>query len=1055
MKRLAWVMVALMVLALPLAGAAQTGTGRVTGTVSDATGAVLPGVTVTLKAEGLAGAVRSTVTDSAGRYTFTDVTAGSYELSFDLAGFSKQASKVAVAAGQALTQETKLQIGGQTEQIQVTGSLIPRPSLEAMSPVTTLDIEELTYRGMARVEDLLASLPQVFAAQNSSVSNGASGTATVDLRYLGTQRTLVLIDGRRMASGDAFATAPDLNFIPSALVKRVDVLTGGASSVYGADAVAGVVNFVLDTDFEGVRGGVQFSGYQHNNRNALAEKINAAKGFPILKGNVWDNAPSDFNVALGGKFADRKGHASIYLDYRTNDAITKDRRDYTNCSVLGGMTMTGPTCGGSATWPAGRFSVYNADFSVGKNYVLDVNSPGGDQLRLRTGADVYNYAPANFMQRPDKRWAGGGFLNYEWNKKIQAYLDVMFMDDYTDAQIAPSGDFGNTGLLNCDNPMLSAQQRKTLCTDMGYGPTDMANVYIYRRNVEGGGRVSQLSHTSLRYSFGLKGDLNNVWSYNAYALQAEVHSPQGYANDLNYQNIQDALIVDGTPGVPSSWVCRSGNTGCAPWNIFKVGGVTQAALDYLSLPELLNSGTRTRVVSGKLTADLKPYGMVFPTASEGIKLALAGEYRQEYLFVNPDLAFRNALGAGSGGPTLPVEGKYDVKEFFTEALVPIVQNASGFKDLSLELGYRLSDYSSTGRHSTYKAQASWAPVVDLKLRAGFNRATRSPNVVELFTPQGLGLNGSQDVCAGTHPTASLAECQRTGMTAAQYGTVSENPAGQYNTLGGGNPNLTPEKADTFTGGLVITPKAFPGFTAALDYYNVKIDSTIGSLGADDIQNQCATTGNTFLCGLIHRDRLGTLWMTNDAYTITTNQNVGKLSSQGVDVTAAYAKSLGSAGSVNLNLIGTYLMHQKVDTGLYAYDCVGYFGNQCGIPTPKWRHLARLSWETNFHTTFSLGWRMIGGVTNDDGSPNPAIGDPGNVALLKANDIYTISARHYFDLGINYKLLKNYQIVVGVNNILDKEPPLAPGMSPNDYGAGFYNTYDSLGRYWHVSLQFNF
>ncbi|MCX6027653.1 MAG: TonB-dependent receptor, partial [Chloroflexi bacterium] len=193
-------MAALMVLALPLAGAAQTQTGGVTGAVSDASGGVLPGATVTIKSSDT-GAVRSTVTDSAGRYVIANVAPGPYELTVELAGFSKQTSKLVVSAGPSVSLEFKLQIAGQTEQIQVTGSLIPRPTLEAMSPVTTLDVEELTYRGMARVEDLLASLPQVFAAQNSTVSNGSSGTATVDLRYLGAQRTLVLIDGRRMSSG--------------------------------------------------------------------------------------------------------------------------------------------------------------------------------------------------------------------------------------------------------------------------------------------------------------------------------------------------------------------------------------------------------------------------------------------------------------------------------------------------------------------------------------------------------------------------------------------------------------------------------------------------------------------------------------------------------------------------------------------------------------------------------------------------------------------------------------------------------------------------------------
>jgi outer membrane receptor protein involved in Fe transport len=541
-------------------------------------------------------------------------------------------------------------------------------------------------------------------------------------------------------------------------------------------------------------------------------------------------------------------------------------------------------------------------------------------------------------------------------------------------------------------------------------------------------------------------------------------SPQSYANDLNILTIQDALIVDGTSD-PATWHCRSGNTGCVPWNIFKAGtgklatsvgdGVTQGALDYLQLAEALTSGMRTRVWSGKITGDLGKYNVKIPWATEGIKLAVAGEYRSEFLFVHPDLPFAQALGAGSGGPTLPVDGTYNVKEIFAEGLVPLVQDVRGAKDLSLEVGGRYSNYSTTGSHPTYKVQGNWAPTADFKIRAGYNKATRSPNIVELFTPQGLGLNGSQDICAGTSPTATQAQCARMGVSSSQYGTVSENPANQYNTLGGGNPNLKPENAKTWTVGAVLTPKGFPGFTAAVDYYNIKIDSTIGSLTSDDIQNQCAATGNPVLCGLIHRDRAGTLWLTQDGYTITTNQNVGKLGSEGVDINATYSRGLGSAGSFAVNMIGTYLRHENVDTGLYAYDCVGYFGNQCGIPTPTWRHLARFSWETRFKTTFTVGWRLIGAVKNDDLSPNPAIGDPGSVELLKANNIDKIGTRNYMDLAATYKLRKNYTFIAGVNNVFDKEPPLAPGSSPNDYGAGFYNTYDSLGRFFHFSLQFTF
>src|SRR5947208_3121215 len=199
--------------------------------------------------------------------------------------------------------------------MSVTVSLITSPTIEAMSPVATLDVAEIQYQGLTRLEDFLTNLPQVFEAQSSILSNGASGTATVDLRYLGASRTLVLVDGRRLPAGDGFAISPDLNFIPAALVKRVDVLTGGASAVYGADAVAGVVNFILDTDFEGVRAGVSGGIYQHNNNNAIAQSIDAARGFAYPKGSAWDGQQVDGFAAFGGKFGDH-GHASLYLDYR-------------------------------------------------------------------------------------------------------------------------------------------------------------------------------------------------------------------------------------------------------------------------------------------------------------------------------------------------------------------------------------------------------------------------------------------------------------------------------------------------------------------------------------------------------------------------------------------------------------------------------------------------------------------------------------------------------------------------------------------------------------------
>lgn len=1045
MKRTVWLMAALMVLALPLVGAAQTGTtGRVTGVVADQSGAVLPGVTVTIKGEG-PGTARSTVTDSGGRYVIADVAPGPYELTFELAGFTKQTSKLVVTAGQAVTLDTKLQIGGRTEAVQVTGSLIPRPTLEAMSPVTTLEVEELTYRGISRVEDLLTSLPQVFVAQNSSVSNGATGTATVDLRYLGTVRTLVLIDGRRMPSGDTVDPAPDLNFIPSALVKRVDVLTGGASSTYGADAVAGVVNFVLDRDFTGFRGGIEYSGFQHNNSNALADSINAARGFPIKKGNIWNDGPVNWNVAFGSKFADGKGHASFYLDYRKTNSITKDQRDYTNCST-GSLTVP-VSCGGSSTSPTGRFFVND-----GSSFTID---PSNGLMVPWASKYAYNFAPANFMQRPDQRWAGGAFINYELNKHVQFYGDVMFMDDTTDAQIAPSGDFGNTFSINCDNPLLSASARAAFCTGQGYGPTDIAAVQIYRRNVEGGPRIDRLNHTDLRFTTGIKGEINSAWSYDMYGLQGSVRSPGSYANDLNTPRLQNALFVTGTAANP---VCTTDTeSGCVPWNIFTPGGVTQAALAYLAMDLVRDTGTRTRVFNGTVTGNLKDYGVVSPLATEGIKVAFGGEYRQEFLFVRPDYGYINFLGAGQGGPLLAVDGTYNVKEFFAEGLVPLVQDKPFVKDFSVEAGIRESNYSSTGTHATYKLQGSWAPSPDLKFRLGYNRATRSPNIVELFTPQGIGLGGSADPCAGPASgiTYTPAQCALAGVPTSLYGKIPDNVAGQYNTLGGGNPDLSPEVANTWTAGAVLMPRKFlPGFTASFDYYNVQINQTIGSLGSNDILNTCATTGA--LCNLIHRDQFFTTWRSSDGYVLTTNQNVGELRSEGIDITGSYTRPMPhELGAVSVNLISTYLLKSFINTGLFSYDCVGYFGNTCGVPTPVWRHLTRFSWETPWNVTVAAGWRFLGPVTEDAGSPNEALANPARFAQEKQVGIDRIPSRNYLDVGVTWKVRKWVTFIAGVNNVFDKEPPFAPGSSPNDYGTGFYGTYDALGRYIHTGIQLTF
>ncbi len=943
------------------------------------------------------------------------------------------------------------------DKVEVTGSLIPRPTLEALSPVAVLEPDEIARSGVTRLEDLLQTLPQVYNGQNSTINNGATGTATVDLRHLGEVRTLVLVNGRRLPTGDAWSIVPDLNFIPAGLVKRIDVLTGGASSVYGADAVAGVVNFVLDTELEGFKGGVEYGAYQHDNRNRVAQEMNAAAGYAYPTGNIWDGDVASAYAALGGKLAGGRGHATVYLDYRHIDGITKDQRDYTACAT--NLSPLGLMCGGAAATPAGLFTVYDRFFTTNtaRDYVLDLST---DQMRPATPYDVYNYAPFNYMQRPDERWLAGGFISYEFNPHVEGYAEVMFMDDFTEVQLEPSGDLGSTYLLNCDNPMLSEQQRELFCTELGFSDDEYAHVVVNRRSVETGPLHDAVRHTAWRLLGGARGQIDKVWTYDVYGLHADVQITESLHNEVSVSRMADALDVVGDPGDPNTWRCRSGNPTCVPWNIFSAGGVTRAAADFIRTTANSQSSTRTEILDGRLNGDLEGYGVKLPGASEGIQVAVGALYRREVLTFDPDEVYRSGDAAAVGTAVLPVNGAYSVKELYLEGRVPVLQERAGARDLTLELGYRYSDYTLAGSHPTYKAQLSWTPVSGLKLRGSLARAVRAPNVVELFAPEARGFGG-YDPCQTNPktgvPMATLEQCMRTGVTAEQYGHILPNPW-QYGASMGvfaGNPRLAPETGDTRTFGVVITPPGAPGLTAAVDYYDTRMEDTIGAPDGIYILLTCLRTGDPGVCDRIHRDATGSLWLTPDGYIVQTNENIGELRSRGVDVNASYLLPVGKAGYVNLNVIGTYLLEDSLTTAWLAYDCVGYFAGMCGEPDARWRHRASLSWETGFDAVLSLTWRMIGPSTFSAASPDPDLAVPDPAQWAKAMGSDRLDTYHVFDLSATYDVSDQVQLTLGVNNVLDKEPPMAAGIGFNAYGTGFHGSYDPYGRFIHASLRFNF
>jgi iron complex outermembrane receptor protein len=990
-------------------------------------------------------------------------------LSASAGGAFAQAAQATAPAGSGAPSTT-------VQEFVVTGSRIPQPNLTSVSPVTAVSSQELKLEGTTRVEDLINQLPQVVADQGGNLSNGATGTATLNLRGLGSKRNVVLIDGSRLGPGDPTDPVADINFIPTALVDRIDVLTGGASAVYGADAVAGVVNFVMKKDFEGLQLDINAGGYQHSNGDTKSQAANTAAGFALPASNVFDGQTVDVSAIFGVNSPDGKGNLEGYVGYRHIAAVPESQRDFSNCS----LTVTGKnfSCGGSATGQQGTLFTYDSAFNAAPKGANQFQfGPGGSVVPF-TGAptQLFNFAPENFFQRDDQRYSGGFFAHYDVTPHLTAYAKFMFMDDVTTAQIAQSGDFGFTAPIPCNNPLLSPAELTAICVNPGYStaanPTGVTaatpggavatNDLILRRNVEGGDRVETIDHTDYRVQIGLKGDLGANWHFDVYGqYYASIFQDSNTGYFSNSKLVQALDVIPGAGGKP---VCASNPTGatggCQPYNIFNFvpGGVTPQALSFLEVPALEEGETTEQVVSGSITGDLSAYGGKSPFAKDGIGVSFGAEYRREFLNFLPDEEFQtNDLGGGSG-VVLPTQGSFDVKELFTEVRIPLAQDLPFVKDLTLDGGYRFSDYSSAGTTNTWKITGEWRPVDDILIRGGFNRAVRAPNVSELFAPQSVVLDGNSDPCAGPKPQFTAAQCARTGVSASQYGNISANPAAQYNGLEGGNPNLKPETADTYTIGAVITPSHLVrGLSLSVDYFNINVQNVIQALGETNIINECAL--DNVDCNLIHRGvGTGSLWLAPTDFVTDTVQNAGSLKTTGLDFAFDYRFSfrdlgLPDYGGLDFNFLGTYtsIYEFQVLPGSAPISCLGKFGDICagsptlGEPLPYWKSKARLTWTTPLHgLQASLDWRYIGGVNIDSG------------ATGSADD--HIPSYSYFDLSAQYRVKDRYTFRIGVNNIFDIQPPLiGAGEIPATVGNGntFPQVYDALGRYLFMGVTADF
>lgn len=941
-------------------------------------------------------------------------------------------------------------------EVVVTGSRIRQANIEGSSPVTTVAAQDIKVQGVTKVEDLVNNLPQVFADQGGNISNGATGTATVNLRNAGADRTLVLVNGRRLPAGSPRSTPPDLNQIPAPLIQRVEVLTGGAAAIYGSDAVAGVVNFIMNDSFEGVQFDLNYNFYNHSNSNPVADVV-AARNFALPPKSIdSDGAAYEASLLIGSSFADGRGHATVYLGYREVKPLLQSERDYSACAL--GSNAAGFTCGGSSTGYPGRF----IDLNSGRNVTV-ADASGG--VRPWTTADLYNYGPLNYYQRPDERYTFDTFAHFDINDNATLYTELMFHDDHTVGQIAPSGLFGLVASVECSNPLLSAAWVDSICTQNGLTSADAATMFILRRNVEGGGRQDDIRHTSYRGVIGFRGTVAENWDYDISAQYGTVVYQESYLNDFSITRAGRAMdVVDDGSG---NAVCRSvldgSDPNCVPYDIWRLGGVTPAALAYLQTPGFQKGTTEQTVVMGTVTADLGDYGLKLPSAISGIDIALGVEYREEVLDLNTDQAFETGDLFGQGGPTIGVQGSFNVVDLFMEARVPLVEDRAGAQELSLNGSYRYSDYSTGATSDTYGIGLVWAPIEDVRLRGGYRQAVRAPNVIELFSAQSIGLYDMQfDPCAGATPVATLAQCQRTGVTPAQYGTIIDSAAGQYNALFGGNPGLNPETATGWSAGIVWTPSFIEGFSATIDYSTGKIEDQVGVLPPTTVLDQCLETGNPVFCSLITRDQLGTLWATPQARIVATNQNLGLAESTFIDVALNYQRDIGRYGSLSFSLVGTYLSEflfqpipdqddpaTPVDDG--KYDCAGLYGSgTCGTPLPEWRHRFRTTWSTPWNLDLSLTWRHYDAVLFEATSSHPLLSAGFNSVDRK------LAAQDYIDLSGFWTIQERYTLGLGINNVLDDDPPVS-----SQVGAGFGNgntfpqVYDSFGRYVFMSMTAKF
>ena len=955
------------------------------------------------------------------------------------------------------------------DDIVVTGSRIVRQDYVANSPIVTVSQEDFQATGSVNVDTLINELPQFTPAANASSNNpSAGGQANVQLRGLGTGRTLVLLNGRRVISSNA-SSVVDLNILPTSLISSIETITGGASSTYGSDAVAGVLNFLLNNDFEGVQIDLQ---YGESDRN--------------------DAGTDSVNLTIGGDIADGRGHAVLSFDYSNRELLYNADRDFASISGFSGTSPLGSTLFEGTNLPsaaavsaiiAGGLPAHT--FGFNNNGTLftyqgarDFVSPGSiDYEGFRTPGPLrqtdftYNTGPLNYMILPQTRYNVFGAANYEINPSAEVYTEFLFSQYESANVLAATPAATGTGFrVPSTNPFITPELRSLLNSR----PNPAANFQLNKRFNALGPRMGAENYTVYQITTGLRGDLpmTRDWTYDAYLTYGRVDNTTSQSGNVSRSAVQ--RLLDASDG--GAALCAGG------FNPFGESALSSACASYIGR---LSKNT---TVNDMRIFEMNLQGGLFDLPAGEVRAAFGGSWReQDYRFLaDSSLSATALLPTASGALTSQFDiagfnagqsltGNDQVAEAYGELLIPLLADLPFIRSLETNLGYRISDYQSVGSVESYKADVNWEVVEGLRVRGGIQRAVRAPSIGELFGPQNVNFPSigspastagvpqlSGDPCdirsayrstSGSNLAASTnaavrALCITQGVPVQIVDTYT-NPNNQTQGLTGGNPLLTEESADSFTYGIVWqSPFSSPwlsNLSGSVDYYKIEIEDVVGTVSVteqlrrcfnfDGSSNTAYSNANTY-CQLFGRDR-GTGALNN---TFETNANLGTLRTSGIDFQVDWRAALADIGAPDwgqlaLNVTGTWLENwERQDLpGSVFTDRTGTISNSFGLTLPEWKFLTSLNWNQG---PFGLGvrWRYQGSVENFN------------------NRAQVIDAIDYFDLNASWAVNDTVSLRAGVNNLTDE---LAPVYSPSIASNTDPSSYDLLGRRYYVGLTARF